>query len=334
MNWLDLTKDKKQYIVLASVVGVVVVALLYFGIHTETSSMSKTKEELEELTKKIEKSDQTLEKRSLICEDYEKSISQLKLHIKNMPPKKNYYSWATEIVYETARSTALEVDGVDEANAARPKTTEESAGEEISLESYELRIIAHGGYEDVKEFLLELKRRQPLVRYTGIEINKGQKLDVHDIQLSVEWPFNLSDLSATWERIEKKREDAGIHSGTPPVATHAQEPSSVQATAVKPVSVIAKTPGTQVKPKGIIKPKKIEKASSVAKPLPEKYAGSKTRSSAPRTKAKPKRPNVENTVAQSTSNSANKLESLLENQSQKNEASWNAFIGTLQGENK
>jgi hypothetical protein len=46
-------------------------------------------------------------------------LSILALILGSLPPERNYYSWATEIIYDVARLVHLDVDAIDEqSNAA------------------------------------------------------------------------------------------------------------------------------------------------------------------------------------------------------------------------
>ena len=212
MSLADLNKVQKQYMVLGAVVSVMMVVLIYFGVKFSTSSLSEMKSELEELTQKIDQSDRTLAKRAGTSLEYEQSVEILKAHLGNTPPRRNYYSWATEIIYAIARSTGLEVDAIDETGGVVPQKKAKKSSDGVKMESYALRITAHGGYECAKQFLRELQHEQPLVRISGIGINKGANPEVHDIQLSIEWPYNISELTAGWMHIEKMKTEAGMRS--------------------------------------------------------------------------------------------------------------------------
>jgi hypothetical protein len=204
MSLSGLTQEQKQYIILGAVGLVFVAVSLFFGIRFSVSSISVAREELDDLSRKIERADQSLEKRGSTVAELEETVARVKKHMGNAPPARNYYSWATEIIYSLARESRIEVDAVDEISETLLKK-----GSDIKLESYSLRITAHGGYESIRRFLQEIEREQPLVRFTGLDINKSKKPEVHDVQLYLQWPLNLSSISRTWDAIAQKQKALG-----------------------------------------------------------------------------------------------------------------------------
>ena len=137
--------------------------------------------------------------------------------LKNIPPNRNYYSWATEIIYAKARLAGLEIDAVDEQTGARGSFNEEEE-DAIKLEPYSLRITARSGFDDLKNFLELIEKDHPLARVTGVDISTGTTPEVHDIQLFIQWPANLRSITDAWESIAAKqqalRKPASKESGT------------------------------------------------------------------------------------------------------------------------
>ncbi len=211
MSLSDLTKELKQMIILGALGSVIVAVLLYFGIQFSISSISVAKEELEDISHKIERADQSLENRDRTVVELAESIGRLKEYLERTPPERNYYSWATEIIYSMARESSIEVDAIDEVGSAARANNATA----IELDSYSLRITAHGGYESIRNFLKRIEIEQPLVRFTGLDINKSQKPEVHDVLLNVEWPLSLGSISSVWDSIEQKQKAIGCYkSGT------------------------------------------------------------------------------------------------------------------------
>ena len=79
----------------------------------------------------------------------------------------------------------------------------------IKLEAYSLRITARGGFENVKAFLARLEEDQPAARITGVDIRSGSEPQIHDIQIFIQWPFNLSAITKVWEDIDAKKKSLG-----------------------------------------------------------------------------------------------------------------------------
>ena len=244
MNIADLSKEQKQYVVIGGIVVVVLVALIVFV----SSSLSSTKDarlELADLTGKIDNADRALAKRDQEKTEFSETSAKLKVHIKNFPPNRNYYSWATEIVYDTARLAGLEVDAINEQTSA--KKSKKAGKGATKLESYSLRITARGGFGNIKDFLGQIEESQPLARVTGVDISAGSNPDIHDVQLFIQWPFNLSAIIEAWEAIAKKQEALGKHDSTKPEqpqpkTTKAAEPETPVPELEKPAPKKTPTP--------------------------------------------------------------------------------------------
>lgn len=205
MIFSGLSKQQKQYITLAGIIAVVFVALLVFGIKVSLSSISELKLEMDDLSLKIENADEALSRHGRVKSDFAETTHELRIILKNIPPNRNYYSWATEIIYAKARLADLEIDAVDEQINARDSINEEKA-DTLKLESYSLRITARGGFDDLKNFLELIEKDHPLARVTGIDISTGMNPEVHDIQLFIQWPANLRSITDAWESIAAKQQ--------------------------------------------------------------------------------------------------------------------------------
>jgi hypothetical protein len=205
----NLTKDQRQYLVLGGVVAIILIVLIVFGVKVSLSSIGEAKLETSDLTSKIEGAERLLDKRDSTKKEFAETSDELRKYLKNIPPERNYYSWATEIIYATARLAELEIDAIDEQTGVSMDDTKGKDGNEIKLEAYSLRITAHGGFNHFKNFLERIEEDQPLVRVTGIDISTGAKFDVHDVQLFIQWPFNLGYITDTWGDIASKQEFLG-----------------------------------------------------------------------------------------------------------------------------
>ncbi len=227
MSLKDLSKEQKQYVVLGVLAAVILVVLLVIGIKVSLSSITKAKKELKILTEKIEAADRTLSRRSKVNADFRRTMGVLEKQLNNAPPERNYYSWATEVIYSSARQAGLEIDTVDEIAGAGSKAG--AAGQDtIRLESYALRITSHGGFNNVKQFIGDIRDKYPLVRFTGIDVSKGNDPENHNVQMFMQWPFNLGAIAKNWESVESKQraldlqeqeENLDVEPGTEPVAT-------------------------------------------------------------------------------------------------------------------
>ncbi len=152
MSLLDLRKEQKQYLILGVVAAVILAVLIVFGIKVSLSSISEARLELHGLTEKIESADKSVSANHRNDAEFRSTITELKAHLAKIPPDRNYYSWATEIIYNEARMVHFEIDTIDENTIAAP-ADDPKEQDVVVLESYSLRINAHGGYENVKGFL-------------------------------------------------------------------------------------------------------------------------------------------------------------------------------------
>ena len=204
MNVKDLTKEQKQRVVLGGIVAVALVAIIFFGIKVSLSSIAVARLELNDLTGKIESADRALAKGSQVRKEYGETIEELEAYLHGAPPVQNYYSWATEVIHERARQANLEVDAIDEQS--RPGSPPSGGKDKaLKLEPYSLRIVAHGRYEALKHFLELIEKEHPLARVVTVDLSTGSDPEVHDVQLVVQWPFNLGSVADAWPDMDKRK---------------------------------------------------------------------------------------------------------------------------------
>jgi len=208
MSLLDLKKEQKQYLILGVIVAVALAILIVFGVKISLSSISEAKLELSDLSGKIETAEKSLSKTHRDEAEFRSTIAELTVHLANIPPDRNYYSWATETIYAEARKADFDIDAIDEIIGIVALADDSMEQDKVRLESYSLRITAHGGYENVKRFLKRIADNHPLVRVTGIEISKGYSPDIHDVQLFIEWPFNLGHITEVWKSIAAEQAES------------------------------------------------------------------------------------------------------------------------------
>ena len=200
MSLSDLKKEQKQYLILGVVVAVVIAVLIVFGVKVSLSSISEARLELGDLAGKIGAAEKSLSKTQRNEAEFRSTIAELAAHLGNIPPDRNYYSWATETIYAEARKADFEIDAIDEIGIAA-QSDDSMEEDKVRLESYSLRITARGGYENIKRLLKRIASSHPLVRVTGVEISTGSEPDVHNVQLFIGWPFNLGYITETWKSI-------------------------------------------------------------------------------------------------------------------------------------
>jgi hypothetical protein len=211
---VNLTKEQKQYLFLGVGVFAILFLLLFFGFKSTFSSAHSGTQEVEDLSGRIELAKHSLQERAKMAEERGKIVVKLGELLQNLPPRRNYYSWASEIIYDTARHTGLEVDAIDELEKPRsPSRSKKGASKKkkealsIQMEFYSLKITAHGTYEDLKAFLLRMEEMHPLVHVMQLLISPGLDEETHDIQIQIQWPFNLSSVKSAWEVLSSGEAD-------------------------------------------------------------------------------------------------------------------------------
>ncbi|VGO20074.1 hypothetical protein [Pontiella sulfatireligans] len=262
MSLADLTKEQKQYALIGLLVAAALIALIGFGIRLSLKSISAAKLELQNLVGKIENADRALAHED-IAQELESSIEALKGFMVKLPPNRNYYSWASEVIYSIAREASLDIDAIDEVGLHNSLDAEEG----IKLESYSLRITARGGYENSKQFLRLVEEQHPFARFTGIEINKGASPEMHEIQLFLQWPFSLGVLEQQWDAIAARKQTLDKRVAKP-LAEREKIPPPQPET---PVAVAASQPAAA--PESMLSaPSKKEPAPEPKAPVAEKAA--------------------------------------------------------------
>ncbi|MDZ8119390.1 hypothetical protein [Pontiella agarivorans] len=197
IDFSNLSKEQKQYLLLG-IFGIAAVGYgLFIGLSKVGGSLSDTKNELEDLNAKIDRTERELGQRSKTLRDFEQTITVLESHLDNLPPEENYYAWATEIIYSKGRSAGLQVESVDEV--VTDSSTAKNMKDPVYFETYSLRILARGDYAATKAFINDIEKNHPLVRFTGIDISRGRDPEKHAVQLSVQWPHKLQRIADLWK---------------------------------------------------------------------------------------------------------------------------------------
>ncbi len=209
MSLAGLSKEQQKVAGLVALAVVVVVVLVVFGIRSSLSSIATDRVELEELTDNITLAEESLSRKGAFTKELGASTATLEEILLQLPPERNYYSWASERIYSIARAAGLDIAAIDETNMHAREDA--GAGQNVQMEIYSLRITALGGYENTKQFLRGIERQHPLARFTGIEIGTGPKDDVHEVQIFIQWPFHMGSLARLWDEIDQKKKRVGAH---------------------------------------------------------------------------------------------------------------------------
>jgi hypothetical protein len=219
---VNLTKEQKQYLLLGGGVLVILFLVFFFGFKATFASARIASQKVDDLSGRIELAKHSLEERAKMAEERGMIAVKLEELLQNLPPKRNYYSWASEIIYDTARHTALEVDAIDELkrphlqSRSKKGSSKKKKANKIQIEFYALKITAHGTYEDLKRFLFRVEEKHPLVHVMQLTISPGADVETHDIQIQIQWPFNLDPVKRAWDALSlenKSEEELGRKGG-------------------------------------------------------------------------------------------------------------------------
>jgi len=234
MSLGELNKEQKQYLVLGFLVTAILATLVVFVIRFSLSSISEAKAELADLSQRIEGAERLLGGRARAEEEFAQTSAALRSHLAKLPPGRNYYSWATEIIYAGARQAGLEIGSIDELKGYQAQE-KASPAPEVALEAYSLRIVAQGGYENLRRFFGNMQAGQPMARITGLEVSVGPKPDRHVIELFVQWPLTPSEVVALWQSVEQQQQEVAAD---PPIDGNVAAPPEEPAAAAEPAPAL------------------------------------------------------------------------------------------------
>lgn len=188
----NLTKEQQQYIVL----GLIAVAAIFYGaslVVGKVMGADKTsKSALDELTHKIERAQSMLSNEAKFHQDMEKMERELDGFLCLMPEYDNEYIWATEQVYALIRGSGINLKSVDKLVIPAPKKKrdgEKKSADEVLIGSYAVRIVATGGYTQLKQFLKKIGGENPLISIQQLEMSgSASSPGVHNLKIDLYWP--------------------------------------------------------------------------------------------------------------------------------------------------
>ena len=202
MSFNELDEEQKKRLLIGIVIGIAIIAATFWGIKFSLSSIAKAKLELDDLMTKIESADHSLSRQSQVRKELIETTEILKAYLLGAPPEKNYYSWASKVIYAKARQAEVDIDSIDEQTKKGATTLKGKGTATLKLKAYSLRITAHSSYKNLKLFLSLIEENHPMARVTTVNISQGKDPEIHDIQLIIQWPFNLSSVANTWDDVK------------------------------------------------------------------------------------------------------------------------------------
>jgi len=202
MSFKELDEEQKKRLLISVVIGVAIIVATFFGIKFSLSSIAKANLELDDLAGKIESADRSLSRQDQVRKGLAETIGTLETYLSDAPPEKNYYSWASEVIYAKARQAEVDIDSIDEQTQKGATTLKGKGTAALKLEAYSLRITTHSSYENLKLFLSLIEENHPMARVVTVEISSGKDPEIHDIKVVMQWPFNLSSVADAWDDVK------------------------------------------------------------------------------------------------------------------------------------
>jgi len=196
MDFSNLSKQERDRLLLIVMGTILFIVGIGYTLNFGLSMSADVEKKDKQLTKKINQADRKLRRKPLITKQIKSTSTKLKSYIKEVPLQKEYYVWATELIYDLAEKTDLKDPKIERIGGTKaPVKSKKKGKKKLSLEiSTNLKIIATGDYQSVCNFLTRLEKEHPFVRIVAIEITKGSKPDSHDVNIEIQWPFNLASL--------------------------------------------------------------------------------------------------------------------------------------------
>lgn len=188
MDLKNLSKQQ-QYLILGALGAAAVLYGLFLLVAGVVRADKASREELAELTRKIEQAETAMRTDSKLRSDIVSVGAALDEKLGLMPEYGNEYIWATERVYDLIRDTGVSLKSVDKLAAPPLKSKAEA-----SLGFYGVRLSAVGSYNELRNFLAKIETENPLISVGTLEISATQTPTdgQHRLRIDLYWPTTKS----------------------------------------------------------------------------------------------------------------------------------------------
>ena len=188
MDFSNLSKEQRDRLILMVMGGVLLIGGIGYGLKSIFTISSRVEKENEVLEEKISRAERMIGRQKRLLENTKEISAELQAYVREAPPEKSYYSWASELLYALAKKTAFKIDRIEKQGE---QTESKSNALKISLS---FKIVAQGEYETCLNFLKMMEKEYPLVRVVSIDINSGANKEIHNVNIVIQWPSNLAYL--------------------------------------------------------------------------------------------------------------------------------------------
>ncbi len=185
-----MTKEQKQKVILAGIVGLAVLyALKQFALTPLLESRGKLNDEFEAMKSKLMLANGAIKNEGETRRRLAETQAQLmKAQSDLLPSADNALSWATKTIYHAARSVGLDLESVSETETDRTNFTAKDQVKR-AFKPYAVRMSVECGYPQLIELIKSLEDANPYLCVTGIQIQcQPQTPERHQISIVVEWP--------------------------------------------------------------------------------------------------------------------------------------------------
>ena len=198
MDLSNLSKQEKDRLLLMVMGGVLLVGGIGYGFQSVFAISTRVESKNEKLENKISRAERMIRTQNRLLKNAREISAELKTYIKEAPPEKNYYSWASKLLYALAKKTAFEIKDVIDIGGSSSSPKTKGKGKKVKADVLKigsnLKIVAHGEYETCLNFLKTMEKEYPLVRVVSIDIKPGENVEVHKVNIVIQWPSNLAYL--------------------------------------------------------------------------------------------------------------------------------------------
>jgi hypothetical protein len=205
MNFQNISKEHKQYIVLGGIVVVTsLFAVINFVLMPMKAKWSNARAEFETLRSSVDDAHRMVKNERKIQVNLEKSDEVLQRAAGEfLPDIENPLSWATQKMYAQSRVVGVEIASVSEVGGSVLLQTQ-AKDEHRAFGSYAVRVIMECSFERLKALVQAMEESNPYLSITGLTVDSRPNTpNAHSVNLVIEWPICLN--TAALEKLAEKK---------------------------------------------------------------------------------------------------------------------------------
>ena len=197
-NLSNLSKQQKDRLLLMVMGGVLLVGGVGYGLKSVFAISASVESKNEILESKISRAERMVRMQNRLLKDTQDISAELKTYIKEAPPEKDYYPWASKLLYALAKETAFEIKDVIDIGGSSSSPKVKGKDKKVKVDVLKIgsnfKVVAEGEYETCLNFLKTMEKEYPLVRVVSVDIKPGENVEIHNVNIVIQWPSNLAYL--------------------------------------------------------------------------------------------------------------------------------------------